>query len=49
MLEIYSNKNLYNKLINNSRKIIVERYNQQKIRSLIYTEYNNLLSRLNKN
>lgn len=47
MFEIYSNKNLYNTLMNNSRKIIVERYNQQKIRSLINTEYNNLLSRLN--
>ena len=49
MFEIYSNKNLYNILMNNSRKIIVERYNQQKIRTLMNTEYNNLLFKLNKN
>lgn len=49
MFEIYSNYNLYNSLMNNSRKIIIDRYNQKKIRNLINNEYNKILSDLNKN
>jgi glycosyltransferase involved in cell wall biosynthesis len=49
MFEIYSNNNLYNLLSNNSRKAIVDKYNQKKVRNLINIEYNNLLSSVKTN